>query len=463
MNLSQSREKSVLSVLPSANLRAIASAVTLAAIAGSASAQVASLRLLPARTIDRGAEVSVLYTALSSDGNVLGGVYRTVAGAAGERAIVRVGTADLAVRSLVDVATTQGTLTGLSHDGTTAIGNARFLNLPGQPTGGFVQGLLPTASPLPSVTGGALYTANAVSASGSFIAGTAPVGSQGLDRAIYWPQGAVAYGPPVTLPAPQLSSVRGRCVIEGLGGVPVVAGNLDDFNTFLTQPFVWTPGQTSLQTLPLPSGESSGRAADLNTAGDVLVGPLGDGVERFGRWLRSGNTWSVTDLGRFTGSTTAEPTAVSADGSRIVGSAIIGGSAQAVIWDQGFGHRRLDALLTSAGLTLPPGITLLRLDGISDDGLIMYGLAQRTTSEVQTFVVVLPRAAGCGSADLGGEGGAAGSDGLLDNNDFVVFIDRFFARDLRADFGSEGGASGPDGQFDNNDFVVFIGAFFGGC
>jgi uncharacterized membrane protein len=252
-------------------------------------------------------------------------------------------------------------------------------------------------------------------------------------------------------------------VIDGVGGVPVVAGNLDDFNTFLTQPFVWSPGQTSLQTLPLPAGESSGRAADLNTAGDVLVGPLGDGVERFGRWLRTGNTWSITDLGRLTGSTTAEPTAVSADGNRIVGSAIIGGSAQAVVWDQGSGHRRLDDLLTDAGLTLPAGLTLLRLDGISDDGLIMFGLVQRQNTEVQTFVAVLPRANACGGADVGGEGGSSGSDGLLDNNDFVVFIDRFFARDLRADFGSEGGATGPDGLFDNNDFVVFIGQFFGGC
>lgn len=69
----------------------------------------------------------------------------------------------------------------------------------------------------------------------------------------------------------------------------------------------------------------------------------------------------------------------------------------------------------------------------------------------------------CSPADLGGQGGAEGGDGLLDNNDFIVFIQYFFQQDPRADLGSEGGASGPDSFFDNNDFVVFIDAFFQGC
>ncbi|HZW07056.1 MAG TPA: GC-type dockerin domain-anchored protein [Phycisphaerales bacterium] len=66
-------------------------------------------------------------------------------------------------------------------------------------------------------------------------------------------------------------------------------------------------------------------------------------------------------------------------------------------------------------------------------------------------------------ADLGSAGGVAGGDGALDNNDFVVFIDFFFAGNAAADRGGQGGAAGPDGAFDNNDFVVFIDEFFGGC
>jgi hypothetical protein len=67
------------------------------------------------------------------------------------------------------------------------------------------------------------------------------------------------------------------------------------------------------------------------------------------------------------------------------------------------------------------------------------------------------------AADLGAQGGAAGHDSVLDNNDFVVFIDYFFNHNASADVGSQGGVSGQDGMWDNNDFVVFIDAFFHGC
>ncbi|MDP1663106.1 MAG: M36 family metallopeptidase, partial [Phycisphaerales bacterium] len=69
----------------------------------------------------------------------------------------------------------------------------------------------------------------------------------------------------------------------------------------------------------------------------------------------------------------------------------------------------------------------------------------------------------CGVADLGQQGGLPGHDGVLDNNDFVAFIDAFFAQSPTADLGIQGGLGGSDGLFDNNDFVVFIDRFFAGC
>ena len=69
----------------------------------------------------------------------------------------------------------------------------------------------------------------------------------------------------------------------------------------------------------------------------------------------------------------------------------------------------------------------------------------------------------CGPADVAQQGGIAGADGVLDNNDFVVFIDWFFAQLPEADRGVTGGIPGSDGAFDNNDFVVFIDQFFAGC
>jgi hypothetical protein len=66
-------------------------------------------------------------------------------------------------------------------------------------------------------------------------------------------------------------------------------------------------------------------------------------------------------------------------------------------------------------------------------------------------------------ADIGMPGGVRGRDGHLDNNDFVVFIDAFFAQSAVADVGSVGGTQGGDGRLDNNDFVIFIELFFAGC
>ncbi len=80
---------------------------------------------------------------------------------------------------------------------------------------------------------------------------------------------------------------------------------------------------------------------------------------------------------------------------------------------------------------------------------------------IRTFY--LERASECGAADVGGAGGVAEPDGGLSNDDFVVFIDWFFAGDGRADLGGPGGRARGDLLLDNNDFIVFIDQFFSGC
>ncbi|HYC99910.1 MAG TPA: GC-type dockerin domain-anchored protein [Phycisphaerales bacterium] len=67
------------------------------------------------------------------------------------------------------------------------------------------------------------------------------------------------------------------------------------------------------------------------------------------------------------------------------------------------------------------------------------------------------------AADVGAQGGVHGQDGVLDNNDFVAFIELFFSQDSAADLGAQGGVPSADGAWDNNDFVVFIDLFFTGC
>ena len=66
----------------------------------------------------------------------------------------------------------------------------------------------------------------------------------------------------------------------------------------------------------------------------------------------------------------------------------------------------------------------------------------------------------CSAADVGVAGGEPGQDNLLDNNDFIAFINFFFAQDPIADQGQAGGEYGSDGLYDNNDFIAFINHFF---
>lgn len=95
--------------------------------------------------------------------------------------------------------------------------------------------------------------------------------------------------------------------------------------------------------------------------------------------------------------------------------------------------------------------------------LTLQGWAFRVQYTNNATVMVRASAQSRCPADIGQQGGQLGSDGLLDNNDFVVFIDTFFAQNAAADIGSQGGVSGSDGAWDNNDFVVFIDRFFTPC
>jgi hypothetical protein len=104
--------------------------------------------------------------------------------------------------------------------------------------------------------------------------------------------------------------------------------------------------------------------------------------------------------------------------------------------------------------------TLTEARGVTNNGLIV------ATADVglgaTAAVLLYPMPPGC-AGDLGQAGGAPGSDGMLDNNDFIAFINYFFAADHHADVGVAGGGFGADGMYDNNDFIAFINLFFTGC
>jgi hypothetical protein len=120
--------------------------------------------------------------------------------------------------------------------------------------------------------------------------------------------------------------------------------------------------------------------------------------------------------------------------------------------------------LLAAGAILYGAHDTQSLPLASDGYIVMFSAVRETPASSVQSVVVRVRLDGlCSAADVGRRGGVAGMDDTLDNNDFIVFINWFFAADLRADLGSSGGEWGADGMLDNNDFIAFIGAFFAGC
>jgi hypothetical protein len=76
------------------------------------------------------------------------------------------------------------------------------------------------------------------------------------------------------------------------------------------------------------------------------------------------------------------------------------------------------------------------------------------------FLKVIKR---CNLSDVASPGQVPLFDGEATPDDIVVFVDWFFAGDLRADYASQGQVPQPDGQLTADDIIVFIDLFFQGC
>ncbi len=234
-------------------------------------------------------------------------------------------------------------------------------------------------------------------------------------------------------------------------------------------PFVWKAGN-GIGALTVDGGEiGEGKASAVSGDGSTVVG-----VRRFGAVLR-GFRWrsagGVLDLAAPSDpedpAIPTEAFSTSADGRWTVGcssgATVPPGCDVAVVWDALGRAQRADDLLTWNGETAHLAYDLISLGCISADASTVSGTCiERSTQQALTFVARLGLDPVC-AADLGTQGGVPGHDGLLDNNDFIVYIDAFFSRRPVADMGSTGGVPGPDGAFDNNDLVVFIDRFFQGC
>jgi uncharacterized membrane protein len=212
---------------------------------------------------------------------------------------------------------------------------------------------------------------------------------------------------------------------------------------------------TTFTGLNDPQGDADVSSAfGISRDGSTIVGFSGSDAVA---WRLTGGVYLPSALPQLVAGSVAN--AANADGSVIVGD-----SGEAVVWRSGQ-VQSLAAILATANVSLL-GLQLVSATDVSDDGLTVVGIAHDPAANGLDygFVATLPPILqpNC-PADIGITGGVPGSDGVLDNNDFVVFIDYFFNQNPTADVGSVGGVPGSDGQFDNNDFIVFIDQFFAGC
>jgi hypothetical protein len=189
--------------------------------------------------------------------------------------------------------------------------------------------------------------------------------------------------------------------------------------------------------------------------GDVLAG---------GRFaLVGGNTVSVA-LARYSFETPA-PSIVSQPASRVACAsaatsfavAASGGGALMYQWRRG--GVALDVAANPSAATA----TLMLADvqpvdaGVYD--CVITSACGSVTSNPATLNVVQC----CGPSDVAGPNQALAPDGVLTADDIIVYLNWFFASDLRADVGGANQSTTPDGTVTADDICVFLNRYFQGC
>ncbi len=238
--------------------------------------------------------------------------------------------------------------------------------------------------------------------------------------------------------------------------------------------FRWTQAG-GYQDLGVLAGGSLSSAYGVSRNGLVVVGSSTDaiGAEQAFKWTAGGGMQRLTTSVAYQGSIALS---TSADGLTIVGICYQANNngppytsppnQTGFMWNNLLGFQNMNAVLVSNSINTS-GMSLLDARSISDDGKVIAGTGSYQTpnapAHVEGYMLRLAGARPLCPADMGVQGGSAGHDGLLDNNDFVAFINLFFVQDSRADIGVQGGLHGSDNHWDNNDFVVFISDFFMGC
>ena len=122
------------------------------------------------------------------------------------------------------------------------------------------------------------------------------------------------------------------------------------------------------------------------------------------------------------------------------------------------GGDAIDISWAARGDGAPAGLTQIDFVRISTGVNAVRGALGESSTEISGVAEVVPRKL----ADVAGQGGTLGPDGILTVDDIVVYLSLFFGGSNLADCASLGGDIEPDSVLTVDDLVAFLSGFFSG-
>lgn len=271
------------------------------------------------------------------------------------------------------------TATAVSANGSVVVGYGDSSSAPPSPTAAFRWTVGNGIARVDSVPGSYLCTASGVSGDGSAVVGTCLTFN---NEAYRWTESTGAVG--LGRFGGGSNQTSGASAISSDGRVIVGAGH-----PVLTGAVLWIVGGGSVVLGRLP-GDASAVATAVSRDGSVVVGYSTDNAQRSRafRWTQQTGMAALPDAPGGVSGIIA--TGVSGDGQLVVGSGMSAAGEVAIIWDAEHGTRLLEVVLSSEFTADIKGWKLIRATAISDDRHTIVGYGTNPGGQTEGWVLRLP-------------------------------------------------------------------------